>query len=349
MPHSHEAAGNACVKGCRGRDRPGGRWLFRGRGLTSHLAVLLVAVALAACGTATPSSIDQERTAAVADIRSGDCAAAIQHLNEVIAADPQDLTLRRERADCYRKLKNLSKAIADYQFVASTNASSDALVDLAGVQWTAGETEAAKANLLTASKNTTDPRKLLQIAATQRIYGDVTPARTTLTQVQVPFRNFEWYMTLGAVDGLEAESNKFEKDFATALALAPDSSKPQVLVALGDARWRRAEYQTALGSYQQAIAKQGAPDRFRIFSQIADCFVHLNKLAEAVTNYKAALNEQPDEDFRESLELSLARTLILMRQYSEAGSVLSALSSDRNISEDTRQQVKALQAVIAGR
>jgi tetratricopeptide (TPR) repeat protein len=331
------------------RDAQQGQMCRKVKTMRGLVVLPLVGVVMAACATTAPTSIDQERTAAIADIRSGRCAEAIQHLDRVVDGDPRDLISRRERAQCYGKLNNLTKAIEDYQFVARTNTSADALLDLANAQRLAGQTEAAKTSLLTASKGTSDPRKLLLIADAQRTYGDAADARATLMQVQKPFRNFEWYMTLGAVDGLEADPTKFEKDFATALAMADDSSRPQVLVTLGDARWRRAEYQAAMASYQQALAGQGAPDRFRILSQIADCYVHLNKLADAVVNYKAALNEEPGEDFRESVSLSLARTLIQMRQLAEARSVLDALVSDSSISDDTRQQAKTLQAVIAGR
>jgi tetratricopeptide (TPR) repeat protein len=309
------------------------------------LASAAIVTLAAGCGPSS-STTDANRQAAQSGIRAGDCSAAIDHLNRVIADDAADLVSRRDRANCYLKLHKLSQAISDYRAVADANLTTDSYLELAVAEWTAGQAEAAKEALKSASARTSDPSTLLVVAQTQASYGDAAAARSTLTKVSPGRRDFLWFAELGTIDGAEADSVTYEHDFSVALGMAPDSAKGSIFLQLGDARWKRARYADALESYQRAAANKGQLDTVHLYAQIADAYVHLGKLDNAVQNYQLALASRPDEDFRESLSLGLAKALIQLRRSSEAATLLSTLLSDPNVSADTAQQAKALQALI---
>jgi tetratricopeptide (TPR) repeat protein len=230
--------------------------------------------------------------------------------------------------------------------VAVVDATADAYFQVAQAQWNAGQSEPARASLEQASRLTSDEETLLRIAETEGSYGDSVHERSTLLKIPLELRDFRWYAALGKIDSLLADNTAFERDFTKALSLTPKEAAAGILIALGDARWNRAEYHAALDSYQRALVTEGEKDLVHIYSQMADCNTHLGDLSRAIENYRSALNENPSREFREGLNLGLAQALIRLQRWPEALAVVRGVISEPDTSADGIRQAKALEALI---
>jgi tetratricopeptide (TPR) repeat protein len=306
-----------------------------------------VALVTTSCGTSNATvDLAKDRVAANEAIRAQDCDRAVATLDRIISADPADLVSRHARANCLLALQRLTQAIADFQYITSNNPTAQGYLELAQAEWSAGQTQAAIAALRKASSLTTANPLLFDIASTQRAYGDVSAALETLQNVPSVNRDFRWYIELGRIDAIRADTSYVDRDFTKALANAPVETRGSVLAAWGDARWFQGRYQAALGTYAQALAAGKGVDFVHVYTQLADSSTKLGDLAQAVTYYRAALNSNPSQDAWENLNLGLAGTLLKQHQTAEASAILREILSSPRASDEGKRKARAMQLLV---
>ena len=317
----------------------------------SFIGTVLLLVFGTSCAGQSPSKtsdLASEKLAAEDTVRAGNCDQAVDMLSQVITADPADLAARRSRASCYLTLHRYTPAIADLRVIANTSSDAEAYINLAQALWSAGQAEPAREALRSSAARTSDPHQTLQIGEFLISFGDSSAARSVLMTVPVASRDYRWFLQLGKIDASLGDPRPFESDFKQALQVAPDDARDEILVTLADSRWSRGEYISALASYRQALGGPIPVARFHVYSQMADCDIHLGRLNQAAEDYRAGLAA---DDLTQSVEvdlsLGLASVLVKLHSYAEATPILRDLLSRRNLSATAAQQARALQALIS--
>lgn len=305
-------------------------------------AVLAAALVL---GRGARTDVEELRRDASEALGAGDCRSAADSLAAILERDTQDVEARKTLAACYRRTGRYSDAERQLVRAVQQDPSAGTYLELANTRLSLGLRVASWQAIEAAADAATTSDQITQASGMARTAGNPALAKAILDRVEPARRDDRWLAEYAA-SAAHAGDPDYRDRYQQAIDAAPDGRRPGLIVEMADALRERGRLEDALAAYLAVADDAPAVDQRHRNTQIGDLQLLLNRPADAVSAYKAALGEGAADDTTR-LRVSLARALVKAGMGDRARSVLDDVLRVEDVDPSTRAEAEALRLSLA--